>query len=519
MVTETFANNLLLTLILGPMVCGGVCLLMKPVYTRFIFYIHFGIHVICLLTLPFVQDVAFPEPVSFFGHPITFTISTTSTMIALLTVTALFLMMLINYAQDRIPLTRFQAATISIALSAGSVAFFSGQFMIRYIALEFVGLMIAVSVLHLWESRFRAFTHIFVLLRLGDLALLSAILLLAVRAGSLDIASMIETATQLPLPDQAWILGGFIAAILFKLAIFPLDAWWVRFAQETSSLKYWIGTVLMPALGLYLLIRVAPLIHSNTVLTYSTTALAVILMAAAYAFNRGEDRDFYQRANSLLGCFTLIFAAFMPYLILRGYVIAVLGFRIFSVLQPQLSERLAKWGTYGLLVGINVVALFFTGEEASFFFMVGWSILTVIFWVWVFAQTLDWKFSYEPAPKKADQVGIVAEWLYRTVEMKGLDSLVRGTGSWFTSGSDWLYRNIENGFDRLWLRAGRSLMALSQGVLRREDRGQQKAHHQLQNWLGKLERLEGKREAAPGHWDLIWIPFILIFILIFVLLT
>ncbi|MEE4194769.1 MAG: hypothetical protein V2J07_06200 [Anaerolineae bacterium] len=517
--TESLTDNLLLTMIFGPLLFGVLCLVVPGRFTPLIFYINFAVHAICLLTLPFVGDLVFEEPVFFFGHPITFTVSTTSNALALLTLTALFLMILINAGQDEAVVTRSQAVIIGAALSAGSVAFFSGQFMIRYIALEIVGLMIALSVLHLWKSGYSSFTDIFVQLRFGDLCLLAAILLLSVRAGTLDIALMIETATRLPLAEQAWILGGFLIAVLFKLAVYPLDGWWVRFAEATFSLKYWIGTVLMPALGLYLLIRVAPLIQAHPVLTYGTAAFAVLLMVMTYGFSRGKRRDFYQRANSLLGGLTLIFAAFMPYLVLREYVIAVLGFRIFSVLQPQLPQRAAQWASYALLVGINVFALFSASLEASFGFMIFWAFLVIVLFIWVFKQPIQQQNGGDPAPEKATIPNqTAAEWLYQHVEMELLSAGVTKSADWFTAGSNWLYQTIESGFDRLWERMGEGLMSLSQTTLRQEDRHQQQARRRIRVWLSRLQQQEEDQQKAPAYWDLIWIPFLLIFILLFLFL-
>jgi hypothetical protein len=140
-------------------------------------------------------------------------------------------------------------------------------------------------------------------------------------------------------------------------------------------------------LGHYLLIRVAPIIHANAVLQYSTAAGVVLLMAAAYTSPRMRLRDFYQQANSLLGCFTILFAAFMPYVFLRGYIIAVLGFRIFSILQPQLPYRLSKVITRSLLVLINGFVLVFFSGETSIIFILLWGILTLVFFYWAFHQS------------------------------------------------------------------------------------------------------------------------------------
>jgi hypothetical protein len=109
--------------------------------------------------------------------------------------------------------------------------------------------------------------------------------------------------------------------------------------------------------------------------------------------------------------------------------------------------------------------------------------------------------------------------LYRRVEVEFLSGAITKTAGWFTRMSDWFYRHVESGFDDLWFKAGDALMSVSLDTLHREEKGQRQVGQRFRTWLGSLQRFETQRKKTAAHWDLIWIPFILIFILIFLFLT
>jgi hypothetical protein len=210
----------------------------------------------------------------------------------------------------------------------------------------------------------------------------------------------------------------------------------------------------------------------------------------------------------------------MPYGYLRGYVIAVLGFRIFSVLQTQLPLHLSKVITRSLLVVVNCFVLVFFSGETPIIFIILWGLLTLTFLVWAFHQsTIPQQF---PETQKSASWNVnqgIADWLYQKIEVKFLSEGVTKTAGWFTQVSGWVYRHVESGFERLWIKVGDSLMAISLTTLQSEEKGQRRVNQSLRSWVDSLQRFEARHKKTAAHWDLIWIPFILIFILIFLFLT
>lgn len=516
--SEAFVGNLLLMLFCAPLLAACLTAVLPSRYASFIFMLNFVVHATCLLILPFLGDINLMTPASFLGHPISFTVSTTGATLALLSTTALFLLLITDANQAVWNMTRGQAVLIESAMAAGCLAFFSGQFMLRYIALEFVGLTIAASLLTSWETRFQSFIDIFTQLRFGDLCLLLSILFLAVRAGTLDIALMIKTATQLPLTEQLWLTAGFLTAVLVKNAVYPFDSWWVRFEPENSAPLYWIGAILLPTLGSYLLIRVAPILHADPILQYSAAGIALLLMGIIHLAPQSRARGFLHRANGLLGCFTLLFAAFLPYISLREYTIAVLAFRVFTMLQPQFSLPAGKIISRSVLVLINGLLFFFLSDEIPGFFVLGWVILSAVFIVWVLRQPIE----PQPFPQYTRPVyryftHTITNWMQAVVEQKilnnGFNILVQG----FSLSSRWLHNTLEAGFDRAWDRSGEALMRLSHTTLREEEKSQQRLYARVRAWLGGMQRFENWRTKIPAHWNLVWIPIILVVILVFLL--
>ena len=110
--------------------------------------------------------------------------------------------------------------------------------MVRYIALDIVGLLAAATVLQAFsdEKGMRHFNFVFLVLRFGDLLLLAAILMLYSHANTLDITAMIEGAAELPLGLKTWVFIGFLLAVMVKLGASPFDGW-ARRAPGSQSIR------------------------------------------------------------------------------------------------------------------------------------------------------------------------------------------------------------------------------------------------------------------------------------------
>ncbi len=193
--------------------------------------------------------------------PMRLSLATTSLYAVIATAIAVAIIYLIGSAANVGPRPAYSGALALIALAAGNLAFLSAHFLLRYIALEVVGLCIAAAPL-LEEGGRERFVHagwVYLLLRFGDAGLLTAILLLGAKTGAFEISAALEAITTLPASIQVWINLGFFLAVAVKIGVWPFYAWidsGRRLARNTSM---WLYATLMPNLGLYLLYRVAAL--------------------------------------------------------------------------------------------------------------------------------------------------------------------------------------------------------------------------------------------------------------------
>lgn len=221
-----------------------------------------GLVALCALgLLPFAGQ---PTPFSFTwlpaAGPMHLSVETTG-LYAILATSAAAAMIYVAAGADvgsNAPLT---GAVILLALTSGNLAFLSGHFLLRYVALEIVGLCIAVAPLLERGGRER-FVHagwVYLLLRFGDAGLLTAILLLGAKTGAFDISTALNAVTTLPAYVQTWINLGFFLAIAVKIGIWPFYAWIDSGRRLPRSTSTWLYATLMPNLGLYLLYRVAAL--------------------------------------------------------------------------------------------------------------------------------------------------------------------------------------------------------------------------------------------------------------------
>ncbi len=98
------------------------------------------------------------------------------------------------------------------------------------------------------------------ILRLGDIGLLTAILILFDASGTLEIAPALEAARHLGAVQLGWVISGLLLAVWVKLGNWPLHLW-ARYGWPLSlTTQAWLFSVVMPNLGAYLLYRTAPLL-------------------------------------------------------------------------------------------------------------------------------------------------------------------------------------------------------------------------------------------------------------------
>ena len=160
---------------------------------------------------------------------------------------------------ERPPLSR---AVTLLALAATNVAFLTDHFLARYVALEVVALCIALA--PLVEIRnsvgIRLARSGYLLLRLGDAGLLTAILILMEASGTLSIGAALEAGGALDATRLGLVVAGFILAVWVKLGIWPFHLWSQPGRRLALASQAWLYATVVPNLGLYLLYRITPLL-------------------------------------------------------------------------------------------------------------------------------------------------------------------------------------------------------------------------------------------------------------------
>jgi hypothetical protein len=153
------------------------------------------------------------------------------------------------------------AALLLIALAATTVAFLSGHFLLRYVALEIVALAVALSPLVEKQGGegARLARLVYLLLRVGDAGLLVSIAILRAGSGTLDIGPALQAGQALAPGLLGWTAIGLVLAVWVKVGGWPFSLW-LRVGGRLPRSRAWLFATAMPSLGLYLLYRVTPLL-------------------------------------------------------------------------------------------------------------------------------------------------------------------------------------------------------------------------------------------------------------------
>jgi len=409
------------------------------------------------ISLGLLGEKTISTSLNFMSEPIIFSVSKTAILLFLANVTVLSVIFLRRVIIHQGQVNRFHAVLLNLSLAFGFVAFMSGQFMIRYIALDIVGLLVALIVLRSFAIResFKNFAVIFQALRLGDLSLLASILLIYQYSGKLEISQMIQTATTLPISERAWVFFGFLFAVLVKSGTWPFDFWLRRVKNSASGSSFWLAGFLMPSLGYYLLYRVIPIITSNV--SFGTITLISGLCFFFLSLFIPRIRSFpcnrFIQMGSVSNGFLLFAVVFISREYLGIYLLGLLIYRILLLLQEDIKSRVINFSVLvfpliinGLLIGLDAV-------NASPCIIIMWLSLTGFWMYW------DWrKFTGDPrkgdliragtAPRYEEPVfsqklSDFAQWLNRNLELNFFSSGIVKLGVFFTKITRWLYRNVE----------------------------------------------------------------------------
>lgn len=555
MIDTSMAFFLLIMFI--PLISGFVVVFIESANPRKILLISLGCTIICTIAMLLLGDKAFETGLSFMREPITFSVSTTPLLLFFVNAIALVLLILTSSERD---VSRLHATVLNFALTFGFVALMSGQFMIRYIALDVVGFFVAASVLSTFsDSRhFKDFFLIFQVLRLGDLSLLVSILLINRQAGTLDITRMINVGAQMSPGPRAWVFAGFMLAILIKLAIWPFGIWLGRARRSTSREAFWVSGFLMPTLGYYLLYRIAPIIHASGLFQYITLfiglSFAILLVFVSHLGLVGEYRFYHM--GSIYSCLVLEVVALPGVEWLGYYFVGLILYRLFLALQAEFRNTL--YDRFVLLFPflINVALLLRNTGNLPFWMVIGWvgAALVVGFWDWQrFSKPRIIHGKQQPKTEQAldgpffgDRLINTASWLNQIVENKFFsDGILKFSGSFvrftqwlhqkieielfsdgivklsrfFVSVADWIQGKVEHGFENSWTWIGQKMMNISEVAwFTLENEAPEKTDQIVDGTIQSIRDYDQQVLKKTLRWDLALIPLFLILILVFLII-
>ena len=452
-----FSSLLFLFILFIPLVSGIIIVVFKRINVNQVIFVENGLIITGLISLGLLGEKTIFTALTFMREPIIFNVSNTALLLYLGNVFVLSVLIYRNSKLNRDPISRFQATLLNLSLVFGFVAFMSGQFMIRYIALDLVGLMVAMIVLNSFSdtASFKDFAIIFQVLRLGDLSLLASILLISQYSGTLDISQMIYIASNMRIGPRTWVFMGFLFAILIKLAIWPFDIWLRRARKSASVISFWISGILMPSLGYYLLYRVIPIITSNAAFRYVLLLFGLIFFFLSLFITqlRSGSYDRFNRMGSVSSCFSLLAATFISTRYIGYYFLGLVVYRLLLIIQDDLkSPIMAKLILIfpilinGLYIGINVGNL-------PILFSTVWLALTgfMIYWDWKKRSTQqrqDEPISSEKIltvaePGFGQKISNFAQWLNLNLEINILSEGVVKLSESFIKFTQWLNLNLE----------------------------------------------------------------------------
>ncbi len=252
-----------------------------------------GMSVLCALALlPYAGQALGFAPVWLPGMgAMTLDLAESSLYAALATSAAAFLVLL-GTISGPAPLPARSGGLLLVALSAGSVAFVAGHFLLRYAALEIVALAIALAPLVELgpEEGAPIMRHVYLILRIGDAGLLVAILILLAASGTLVISPALQAGEALGGERLVCTAAGMALAVWVKVGGWPFHIWRRSSSSLSLPARAWLYAALLPNLGLYLLYRLTPLLAQSGPVQHATLWVGVSIAALA-AFVALTQRD------------------------------------------------------------------------------------------------------------------------------------------------------------------------------------------------------------------------------------
>jgi len=561
----------ILTLFFLPLLLSVFYAVINRQYWKWLIFLQQAIVFVGTLSVLLLGIKDFATGLSFLNEPIYLEFSTTPAILFLFIQFALWIYLVnSDWCENS---SRFHVIVLNIALAFGFVSFFSGQFMIRYIALEIVGLCVALSAIESFanRSKYKKFGFIFLILRTGDIGLWTSILILQNHAQSLDISEMISAASQLSLLNQAWVLAGFLFAVLVKTAILPFGLWLQFSGSEKNNFINWVPKILMPSLGLYLLYRIKPLIQSHEILIGVTGFFIVSLIVLLMVLHRlGRLKvERWLLFYSLIFGMSVYLSTFSSSTLFSYYIWAAILFITFLIVENQLyrtSPFLLKAIVLMMMNGAVATVIF---QNHSLYIFVIWVGLTLLVTDWVSHYQLSMKLQSalfnkqqkmhvdyhsevftEKSTKWLNKVIARTEksayWFYQQCEIKIFANIFPMLSKTLINVSEWTSLNIEMGLTRVWVGSIRGVVKISEltrtkieatlegtlvnisnqlvklsnvTLIQLEDGGSKKTSLMIKKAINQLGIYDNQTQKKSLRWDLFWVPIILVVIIIFLIIS
>ena len=167
-------------------------------------------------------------------------------------------------------LNMFTAAMLLIVLSGNAITAFLGW--------ELAGLSSYLLIAYAYDrpTATENATRVFITNRLGDAGFILALVLSFYWASGNDWNSMNSELIALDTSLRFFVLSGFILAALVKSALFPFCSWITRALEgPTPSSAIFYGSLMVHA-GIFLLLRIAPVIDTSTAMQIILITLGIL---------------------------------------------------------------------------------------------------------------------------------------------------------------------------------------------------------------------------------------------------
>ncbi|HAF61537.1 MAG TPA: hypothetical protein DCK95_04350 [Anaerolineaceae bacterium] len=276
--------------------------------------------------------------------------------------------------------TQYQFALALISLVVANVAFLTEHFLMRYIALEFVGLSVVIGGWLLSEPKEKAWQTvktIFLNFRIGDLGLLIAIFLMYSLSGTFNIDQSFAAALLTDSTIQSVLSVALMLAVWVKMAVFPLDRWIDACSTLPTMLRTWFTKIILPALGAYLLYRISPLLLSNpTATAWILAAACVFFVTRNLFFSHSDSKEALEQELTLFFSLCLmLLAAYIEQKYLWSLLVLWLAIRSIFVLFTTECESRARTSRfyenwidhlpYFLILGFSIIAFWWISQLSN----------------------------------------------------------------------------------------------------------------------------------------------------------